>query len=677
MKKPENRIQSPGRLLLSLAILLLGSGLCSCTRDLFEEKETNSNIENFPNVSSSYDWDTFMLRYDEDGGTFFRINYAITSFGALVDYGDNLNGWQSGWDYLAPVKVRGRQFVALHNGKKEFAIREISGEGILGPESDRQNWQGNYETFIGFHVGDRGFIFGQDSYGDHHWFVQEVMKDGKLAANECDNGNWNNYYKSATPLYANGNTFLFFEEEGGYLAQTRDWFISSVSPDGRLTDVCDGYWACFWDRLTSVEIGGKTYLIGNRKDGNTGKGEWFINRIYENGTMGPETDRGWWNNYYKNFTAYVSKNKAYLFGGAGNGEANGLNYFFQEITTDGKMGTEISHGQLDRDYDFTCPFSLYLNPGSFRYQIGWDLSKTIGAPTRSWSPLFTDPWSGETKFGGGAALADIDGDINKRLDAVLVGIQSKIGNDRFYYKVAWNLDATGKAASWSQTIFGPACGEIQAGGGADIADIDGNRVPDLLLMSVDNPEGANSFRYFIGWNLGTNGEVASWSSMIQGPSIGHDNSGGGAALGDIDKNGRPDVVFMGIDNPAQDNSYWYVIGRNLDKYGKAESWTPCIVAPCDLGWSSAGGGASLADVNGNGKPDLVLTDIDSPQGANPFWCYIGWDIDINGNVAGWSSFTGPSLGNMTSGGGAAIADIDKNGILDLLLMTIDDPYGAD
>jgi hypothetical protein len=32
---------------------------------------------------------------------------------------------------------------------------------------------------------------------------------------------------------------------------------------------------------------------------------------------------------------------------------------------------------------------------------------------------------------------------------------------------------------------------------------------------------------------------------------------------------------------------------------------------------------------------------------------------------------------MTSGGGAAVADIDKNGILDLLLMSVDNPYGND
>jgi hypothetical protein len=61
-----------------------------------------------------------------------------------------------------------------------------------------------------------------------------------------------------------------------------------------------------------------------------------------------------------------------------------------------------------------------------------------------------------------------------------------------------------------------------------------------------------------------------------------------------------------------------------------------------------------------------------------FWCNIGWDIDINGNVTGWSpKFFGPAPGNMTCGGGTALADIDKNGIVYLLLMSLGDPYGTD
>ena len=662
--------------------LLLLTVLHSCKQDIFVGDEPNiSNRNNsFPTVGSSTGAsDKFLFCSYQSSGTKFYTKNIGSSIGNQLSTGyDNIN-W---WNHIAGVQVGARQFVFFHNAykvfvnyigeQKAYAIRAINTNGTIGAETENSYWNNSYETIIGFHVGDRGFIFGQDSYSDHYWFVQEITGNGRLGA-ETDNGSWHNYYKSATPFYINGKTYIFFQTEDS----DKYWFISYVSPDGKLHDVCDGRWGDFFDVFTSVEFGGKTFLIGEMMLG-SGKGFWFIQQINPDGTLGPETQRGEWNNQYPNLAAWVTNGHAYLFGGpASPSGLNSMNYFIQEITAEGKLGVETQHGSLEDNLKFVFPFTLY-EPGSFRYEIGWDLTRTTGIPSRGWSPSFSQPWRGDTKFGGGAALAEIDHDAGLRYDAVLTGIQSLAGSDRFYYQVAWNLNNTGEPASWSKVIYGPNCGEIQAGAGADIADIDRNGVPDLLLMSVDDPEKSNSFWYYIGWNLGTNGQASYWSTKIQLDGLGWDNSGGGAALGDIDKNGSQDLILTGIDNPAGANKFWYRIGRNLDNSGNASSWTSMLTAPVNLGDLSSGGGAALADLNGNGKPDLILTVIDSPTGYNPFWCYIGWDVDINGNVTGWSGkFIGPSLGNMSSGGGTAMADIDKNGILDILLMAVDNPYGKD
>jgi hypothetical protein len=650
-----------------LAPLLLAVSLVSCTKEEPVIVTPDNSTES-----------KFLFGYRRNGQNSAYRSFDLTSRcgSEMASYVNNSDF--GGWSTMAGIEAGKARFVFGHNWggtsyNKEFTIRPVLSNGDWGDAIQTGDWAGNYETVFGFKLGERGFLFGQDSHGDHHWFVQEIYGNGYLASDESDNGNWNNFYETATPFYVNGKTYLFFQTS----KSDHYWFIAYVSDKGQLYDVCDGYWGYLWESVTSVEVDGKTYLVGCRNTHSmTDHTEWFVQAINSDGSMGAETARGTWSDYYNHLVGYSYGGKAYIYG-YNNALTDGGNWFTQEITSDGKMGTETSSGNIESDFLFFYPFNQY-DPGSFRYMIGWDLSAGTGAPARSWSSLFIDPWTTATRFAGGAALADIDRDGGARLDALLLGIEDIAGGDRFYYKVSWNLDGTGKAAGWSQAFRGPVIGQMQSGGGADIADIDRNGIPDLLVMVVDNPENGNSFWYNIGWDIGANGQVSRWSETIQVGGLGFDNAGGGVALGDIDKNGQTDAVFVAIDNPDQGNTFWYAVGQNFAANGKATAWTNHISAPCNLGWSTAGGGAALADINGNGKPDLVLTGIDSPSGANNFWCYVGWDIDINGNVTGWSpKFVSPSPGNMTIGGGTAVGDIDKNGIPDILLMSVDDPYGKD
>ncbi len=581
------------------------------------------------------------------------------------------------WNKMASVKVGKRQFIVSHNGAADFAqrmdfsIRLVTNRGEVVEETQRGTWGSNYETFLGFHVGDKGFIFGQDSYGDHRWFTQEVYADGTLAPSEAHSGTWGNYYPSATPMYVDGKTYLFLQNKDKF------WLIARVWPSGQIANVSEGTWGHFWPYVTSVQVGGNTYLTG-WVNGTTSApatidgGIMFIQKVNSDGTLGAETEGVEEIGvvpYITQLVGYEQNDKAYIF--TYHKSTDGFQ--IREVTPDGHF-SGLWEGALETDYDFVLPFNVY-DPGNFRYRIGLEMSHTTGVPD-FWMDYLALPWSGETRMGGGAALADINAD--GAMDGVMVGIQRMVGPSIYYYRIAWDAMNRNGSFAWSRTCWGPTIGNNQEGGGTGIADIDGNGIPDLLLMNIDAPEGANSFRYQIGWNMGSTGQATGWSAQIQGPSVGNNNSGGGAALGDIDKNGRPDLVLMAVDNPGGPNRFWYTVGRNLDATGKAASWTPSIIAPFNLGDLSAGGGAALADVNSNGKPDLVLTNIDSPVGSNEIWCYIGWDIDINGNVTGWSGrFIGPAMGNMTNGGGVAVGHINRNEFTDILLMTIDDPYGKD
>ena len=99
--------------------------------------------------------------------------------------------------------------------------------------------------------------------------------------------------------------------------------------------------------------------------------------------------------------------------------------------------------------------------------------------------------------------------------------------------------------------------------------------PDLIFMGIDDPSGSNQFRYKIGWNLGSNGQTSNWDPYIKvdNPKLGGSNDGGGAAIAYINDNDIPDLIFMGIDDPDGDNKFWYTIGWDLKSDGQASSWS--------------------------------------------------------------------------------------------------------
>jgi len=175
--------------------------------------------------------------------------------------------------------------------------------------------------------------------------------------------------------------------------------------------------------------------------------------------------------------------------------------------------------------------------------------------------------------------------------------------------------------------------------GADIAvaDINGNGRPDLAVFHVDNPSGDNHGYYRIGWNLDTNGNVTGgWSSVIPVPGwFGWENQGSAIALADINGNGRTDLVVFHLDNPSGDNHGYYRIGWNLDTNGNVTGgWSPIIPVPGWFGWENQGAGVAIADTNGNGRPDLVVFHIDNPGGENHGYYRVGHDLDATGMVTG-------------------------------------------
>ncbi|MCZ6692013.1 MAG: CRTAC1 family protein [Planctomycetota bacterium] len=153
---------------------------------------------------------------------------------------------------------------------------------------------------------------------------------------------------------------------------------------------------------------------------------------------------------------------------------------------------------------------------------------------------------------------------------------------------------------------------------------------------------------------------------------GRNQSGMGVAAGDIDGDGFEDLV---VTNFSDDYSTLYRNDGGLVLEDVSDPWG--LVAPtfAKLGW-----GASIADLDNDGWPDLVFASghvypqaDDSPSATryrqtNQVFRNLG-----KGRFEDITGKAGPGLGVLRSFRGLVTGDLDGDGDLDLVFSAIDDP----
>ena len=354
------------------------------------------------------------------------------------------------------------------------------------------------------------------------------------------------------------------------------------------------------------------------------------------------------------------------------------------------------------------------------YRILWDIDKN-GVDQGGLSDIKHIPgWFGDETQGGGIALQDIK--RNGNLDLIVFFVDNAAGGNQGFYRIGWNIDVKGNPASWSDVMKVPGWfGSSTQGAGIATAFIKGNDRPDLVVFHIDDPGGANTGFYRIGWTIGADGTIVNWTPPIAIPGwFGNDNQGGGIAVADLDKSGRPSLVVFHIDNPEDDNHGYIRVGRNLDQAGVVtKGWTTPLEVPGWFGNDSQEGDVAIADLSGAGTQDLIAFHIDNRDGGNRGYYRLGQNVGIGGTVAAWSSVipvhnigrnviatmgTGTVLspldiaavnamypvksasgivnrvggwfGTETQGADIAVGDISGNGMPDLVVFFIDNPDGA-
>ncbi|HVI70418.1 MAG TPA: hypothetical protein VM656_02905, partial [Pyrinomonadaceae bacterium] len=161
---------------------------------------------------------------------------------------------------------------------------------------------------------------------------------------------------------------------------------------------------------------------------------------------------------------------------------------------------------------------------------------------------------------------------------------------------------------------------------------------DLVVFHLDNPGGENHGYYRVGRALDGDGNpTQGWTGVFPVPGwFGSEDQGAGIAIADINGSGRPDLLVFHIDNPGGENHGYYRIGWDMNVDGAVSSWSDIKPIPGWFGSEDQGGAVALLDINGNGRPELFVLHIDNPGGENRAYYRIGWDMDVRGNVARWS-----------------------------------------
>jgi hypothetical protein len=290
---------------------------------------------------------------------------------------------------------------------------------------------------------------------------------------------------------------------------------------------------------------------------------------------------------------------------------------------------------------------------------------------------FVPDWFGTDNVDGGVAVGDLHGDGST--DLVVFMIDAPAGPNGGFYRVGRRFvdgAVTGGWSPWQRVPDWPFW--ENAGGGIALADLGGGSL-DLVLFVVDAPGGPNIGLVRVAQGLDADGTPAGgwgpWQTVPDWPFW--ENQGADCAVADVDGDGSLELVLLVVDNPGGQNAGLYRTAA-LGSDGTASAWSPWVSVPDWFAFENVGAGLAVGDLDGDGTPELLVLMVDSAVGKNDAFYSVGWRLDGRGRPGDgwgpWQKVPGWDF-HENQGGAVTVADLDGDGVLDLVVLAVDNPAG--
>lgn len=184
------------------------------------------------------------------------------------------------------------------------------------------------------------------------FFAQCIDVNGNLVNEEIENLTWANDYSNLISFNVRGTQFIAAQNPD------KSFFIQQVFKDGSLgPETTRTKWNRYYATLTSIQAGNRTFIAGQSSDDHT----FFVQEILENGTLGQETTPPQsWHRFYPRLITLQMGQTGFI---AGQSPANN-HFFIQKINDNGTLSDETTAQDWHRYYE-----TLTFVPVGNRYYI--------------------------------------------------------------------------------------------------------------------------------------------------------------------------------------------------------------------------------------------------------------------------------------------------------------------